>query len=93
MNILSIDFGTSSLKLEVFSDQLKSLQSTKVPYEFQIQNNDWIELDPEDMWKALRQGVDELGQYRDSIELIAYDALSPSMTFMDKDGKRSLTMV
>lgn len=85
-NILSIDFGTSSLKLQVLTGELKPLQTAKVSYDLIIKNNDWVELNPEDLWKALRQGVEELGEYRDTISLIAYDTFSSSLTFMDAEG-------
>ncbi len=92
MNILSVDFGTSSMKMEIFTDRLESLAATKVAYDLIITNHDWIELSPEQLWAAFRQGLEELRDYRESIALITYDTLSPSLVFMDREG-RALTNI
>ena len=86
MNILSVDFGTSSVKLSVVSDALEILDSAKVSYQIRVTNGDWIELDSAVVFDAMLEGIRKLGKYADTIGLIGFDTFSPSMTFMDEDG-------
>lgn len=86
MHILSVDFGTSSVKLSVVDEQLHILDSAKVPYQIRVTNGDWIELDGDVVFDAMLEGIRKLSAYKDSIELIGFDTFSPSMTFMDQDG-------
>lgn len=93
MHILSVDFGTSSLKLVVMDENLNRLKSAKVLYELKIRNGNWIELDPDELWEALRLGIEKLSEYKDSIELLCFDTFSPSMTFMDREGEALIRTV
>lgn len=86
MHILSVDFGTSSVKLSVVDDQLNILDSAKVSYQIRVTNGDWIELDGDVVFDAMLEGIRKLSKYADSIELIGFDTFSPSMTFMALDG-------
>ncbi len=86
MHILSVDFGTSSVKLSVVDDRLNILDSAKVSYQISVTNGDWIELDGRVVFDAMLEGIRKLSQYAGSIELIGFDTFSPSMTFMDEEG-------
>lgn len=86
MKILSVDFGTSSVKLSVLDDALNILDSAKVSYQIRVTNGDWVELDGEVVFDAMLEGVRKLSSYADDIELIGFDTFSPSMTFMDEEG-------
>ncbi len=86
MHILSVDFGTSSVKLSVVDDQLNILDSSKVSYQIRVTNGDWVELDGDVVFDAMLEGIRKLSKYADSIELIGFDTFSPSMTFMDEEG-------
>ena len=86
MNVLSVDFGTSSVKISVVDDRLNILDSAKVSYQIRVTNGDWIELDGDVVFDAMLEGIRKLGKYADSIELIGFDTFSPSMTFMAEDG-------
>jgi xylulokinase len=86
MNILSIDFGTSSVKLSVVDENLHILDSSKVSYQIRVTNGDWIELDGETVFNAMVEGIKKLSAYADTIELIGFDTFSPSITFMKEDG-------
>ncbi|MCI8501461.1 MAG: sugar kinase [Oscillospiraceae bacterium] len=86
MHILSVDFGTSSVKLSVVDDRLNILDSAKVSYQISVTNGDWIELDGRVVFDAMLEGIRKLSRYTGSIELIGFDTFSPSMTFMDEEG-------
>ena len=57
MHILSVDFGTSSVKLSVVDDQLNILDSAKVSYQIRVTNGDWIELDGDVVFDAMLEGI------------------------------------
>ena len=86
MQILSVDFGTSSVKLSVVDDKLNILSSAKVSYQISVTNGDWVELDGRVVFDAMMKGIHQLSQYAETIELIGFDTFSPSMTFMDEEG-------
>ena len=86
MKVLSVDFGTSSVKLSVVDDQLNILDSAKVSYQLRVTNGDWIELDGDVLFDAMLEGIRKLGKHAEEIELIGFDTFSPSMTFMDAEG-------
>jgi sugar (pentulose or hexulose) kinase len=90
MNILSLDFGTSSIKLSLLreaDDQLEILGFAKESYQIRVLNDDWVELDAEDVFFAMIQGLGKLRDLiGDGIDLIAYDVFSPSLIFMNAKG-------
>jgi sugar (pentulose or hexulose) kinase len=86
MYILSLDYGTSSLKLSVLDEELKTVRSASVPYGYHVENNDWITIDSDLVYKSLVEGMKKLADLAGKIEIIAYDTFSPSLTFMDQDG-------
>ncbi|MGI5895364.1 MAG: FGGY-family carbohydrate kinase [Oscillospiraceae bacterium] len=86
MKVLSVDFGTSSVKLSVVDDQLNILDSAKVSYQLRVTNGDWIELDGDVLFDAMLEGIRKLDKHAAEIELIGFDTFSPSMTFMDAEG-------
>ena len=86
MNILSIDFGTSSVKISVLNDKLSILHSVKVLYDMRVLNSDWVEMDAPLVFAAMIKGIQQLSQYANTIGVIAFDTFSPSMVFMDECG-------
>lgn len=83
--ILSIDFGTSSLKSALLDDNLMVVASSTIPYQYDIVNTDHVTLKASTLWSTLRDGVkslDALGK----VDLIVYDTFSPSVVFMDDEG-------
>ena len=86
MNILSIDFGTSSVKLSVLDERLNILDSVKVAYDIRVLNTDWVEMDAPDVFNAMIEGIRQLGEHASRIDVIAYDCFAPSMVFMDREG-------
>jgi len=83
--ILSFDFGTSSLKIAMLDAQLDVVASSTVPYHFDIESGDHVTLSEKVLWSALREGIQAMGN-TDLVELIVYDAFSPSIVLMDESG-------
>ncbi|MDR0641692.1 MAG: hypothetical protein LBG07_04445 [Treponema sp.] len=90
MKILSLDFGTSSVKLSLLREaegRLEILGAAREGYQIRVLNEDWVELDAEDVFSAMIRGLGKLRDYTaDGIDLIAYDVFSPSLIFMDGEG-------
>lgn len=86
MNILSIDFGTSSVKMAILNDKYETLKTTKVGYHYEVTNNDWVTLDPDKVFGGFIEGLKDFKEYINDIEVIAYDVFSPSGCFMDEEG-------
>lgn len=87
MYILSADFGTSSLKMAILDRNTKIIETTKVEYQYHAFNQDWVEIDTNQVFDAMVTGIKRLSKYQNDIDVIAYDTFSPSMVFMNKDGE------
>lgn len=85
--ILSVDFGTSSLKAAIVNDDLDIVASTKIEYELKILPNDKIELNPDEVFGAFIQCTREFSDYIQNVSILAFDILSPSVMFLDKNGE------
>ena len=86
MKILSIDIGTSSLKMAILNEQVKIIEMVTIDYQYKISNNDWVELDPDQILNAIAEGSKRLLKYLDEVEIIGYETFSPSLVFMDQNG-------
>ncbi|RKL62589.1 sugar kinase [Thermoanaerobacteraceae bacterium SP2] len=87
MYILSVDFGTSSVKSAILDEKFNIVASSKVEYNFNIKDSDKIELDPDVVFEAFVQCIHKFQNYSSKVELIAFDIFSPSVLFMDENGK------
>jgi sugar (pentulose or hexulose) kinase len=85
MLILTMDFGTSSIKFSLLNEECAILKTAKEPYQIRVYNGDWVELDGDVIFSAMIRGIRGLAAYGD-IGLIAFDTFSPSMVFMDETG-------
>jgi sugar (pentulose or hexulose) kinase len=87
--ILSVDFGTSSLKLAVLDAvSLDALHEGHAPYDYHLLSGEKVEMDPRDLYGALRKacmGIPD--EMRNKIERICYDTFSPSLMLLDRDGE------
>lgn len=90
--ILSIDFGTSSLKMGVFNRKGKNLCSTKVEYDFEVIDRFKIQIDANLMFKAFIDGLKKFEEYKDKIEVVIGD-VALSMIAMDKEGNPVYPMI
>lgn len=84
--ILSIDFGTSSVKAAVLSESFQILASENRAYSYHIYNADWVELDIATVWKAMLDCIHAFSEYSSQIDLVCYDTFSPSVLLMDRNG-------
>ena len=87
MYVLSVDFGTSSMKMAILDKDTNIVDTTKIEYQYHVFNQDWVELDINQVFNAMVMGIKNLSKYINDIDVIAYDTFSPSMVFMDKDGE------
>lgn len=87
MYILSIDFGTSSLKMAILDEKANIVETTTVEYQYRVYNQDWVELDPDTVFGAMLEGTKRFSKYLNEVEVIGYDTFSPSMVFMNEEGK------
>jgi len=87
MYILSMDFGTSSLKIALLRQDLQIVKAFKVEYQYRVLNQNWVELDAETAISAMCSGISDLSGYIDEIELVSFDTFSPSVTLIDREGE------
>lgn len=87
MYILSIDFGTSSMKMAILDENVNIVETTTVEYQFKVSNQNWVELDPDEVFGAMLEGAKRLSKYLNEVGIIGYDTFSPSMVFMDSNGE------
>jgi xylulokinase len=86
MYILSMDFGTSSIKASLLDENNKTVDTEKEEYFFTIPQPHFVELDPDDVFNAMLKCIERFKKYHSKIDAIAYDTFSPSVAFMDKEG-------
>lgn len=87
MLFLSVDFGTSAVKMSILDDAGQTLGWAKEGYHYVIYPGEKIELKEVELmnafFKAARSlNADQLKQ----VELVCYDTFSPSPVFMDREG-------
>lgn len=85
--ILSIDFGTSSLKAALLDNDFNTVQSTQQEYSYILKSKEKIEMDPQQMLCALKRACADLdANLLAKVELFCYDTYSPSLVLMDEEG-------
>lgn len=87
MYYLSIDFGTSAVKLSIVNEQMETLCWAREDYPYLLLPGEKVEMDKNELWRALfaaakRLDADALSQ----VEYLCYDTFSPSPVFLDADG-------
>lgn len=60
MYFLGIDLGTSSVKIVLIDDQGKLIKSSSKRYPVFYPKTTWAEQDPNDWWKAVKEGIREI---------------------------------
>ena len=87
MLFLSIDFGTSAVKLSIVDEKRNVLNWVKCDYPYILLPGEKVELDPGEFWSALFHASSKLdGDLKARVEHICYDTFSPSPVFMDENG-------
>ncbi len=93
MKILSLDFGTSSLKLAVVDDRLNILRSTSHAYDYHVYDADKVEMEPARLLEALKKGAADFSDIIREIELVAFCAFSPSGVYLDGSGEMQYPVI
>ena len=85
MNILALDFGSSSVKAAILKN---GRPVGKIVHGFYKTHFDGIraEIDPATVLKALADAVSQLGSAAKKVDHIALDVMAPSWVAMDKAG-------
>jgi len=60
MKIIGIDIGTSGLKMSVYDEQINILKSDSTSYTVQSPRSGVVELDPNIIWKSLKETISRL---------------------------------
>ena len=88
MYLLSIDFGTSAVKLSVTDEAGHVLDWAKEGYPYLLLPGEKVEMSPDALWKALFAAASRLDEgLRSQVELLCYDTFSPSPVFLDQAGE------
>lgn len=87
MLFLSIDFGTSAVKMSVVDENLETKCWSKGEYRYLILPGEKNELTPESLWNAFYEAANGLDpELKKQVEVFCYDTFSPSPVFLDKEG-------
>lgn len=86
MYTLSADFGTSSVKTAIVDENKKLIQTSKRTYQYQISEQEHIELDMKTVEEAFYGTVMDLREYLPEVRLISFDTFAPSLVLMDEKG-------
>ncbi len=88
MLFLSIDFGTSAVKLSIVDENGNTKQWSKENYPYILLPGEKVEMDPAELWRALFAAAAKLDPaLREKVEYLCYDTFSPSPVILDKDGE------
>ena len=85
MNILSADFGTSSVKLGILDEDLHILRSHRQEYACSIDGNR-AQMDPEAVLRAFETGIRNLGENLQTVDVLSICVLCPSLIAMNRAG-------
>jgi xylulokinase len=87
MLFLSLDFGTSAVKMSIVDENLKTHCWAKEEYHYVMFPGEKIELKEDDLMNAFYKAAASLDSDKmKKVEMVCYDTFSPSPVFMDKDG-------
>lgn len=85
--ILSIDFGTSSIKMSLLDNDLNTLQYSREEYPYVLGRNRQVEMEPARLLGALRTACERLDvRMLARVDQVCYDTFSPSLILMDENG-------
>jgi xylulokinase len=86
MNLLGLDFGSSSVKAAVLRNGKvtgKIVRAETLTRHTGVR----VELDPRSVLKAMAEVIGQLGRAAKSVDAVALSVLSPGWVAMDRDGK------
>ena len=90
MNILSVDVGTTAMKIGVFQedgDDLKCVRQESRDYTINTYNDGlFSDIEPEKWQKAFADGCRAMSDLMTEIDVIALSGTTPGLTAMDQNG-------
>lgn len=87
MLFLSVDFGTSAVKMSIIDENRQTKCWAKAEYHYVLLPCEKVELKEGDLVSAFYNAAAALDQeLLKKVEMICYDTFSPSPVFMDDDG-------
>jgi xylulokinase len=86
MRILSVDFGTSALKMTVMDESGAFLRSVRSAYEYEAEDMR-IQIDAETIYTAFQQACSQLGpECLQAVDALAMCVFSPCLIAMNREG-------
>ncbi len=87
MLFLSIDFGTSAVKLSIVDESGETCCWAKENYPYILLPGEKVEMSPDELWRALYAAAEKLDPaLREKVEYLCYDTFSPSPVILDRNG-------
>lgn len=87
MYFLSIDFGTSAVKLSIVDENGRTHCWAKENYPYILLPGEKVEMSKTELWRALYAAAEKLDpELRQKVEYLCYDTFSPSPVILDRDG-------
>jgi xylulokinase len=91
MKILSVDVGTTAMKLGVFEDDgddLKPVRQRSIEYAINTYNDGlFSDIEQEKWQKAFVSGCKAMADLMGTVDVISLSGTTPGLTAMDKDGE------
>ena len=85
-DILSVDVGTTTFKLAVFSHALEKKCEAARGYDVNVYGQGKADIEPEKWWKALRECCAEVREYLSPVGVLTLSVTTPGLTPMAADG-------
>ena len=87
MLFLSVDFGTSSIKISIVDENLTQLQTAKEDYPYILLPGEKVEIDPDELFASLYRAAGKLDAgLMNQIDMLCYCTFSPSPVLMREVG-------
>lgn len=88
MIFLSVDFGTSAVKMSLIDNNLCTKCWSKAEYQYLILPGEKYELRESDLMNAFFSAAKKLdNELLKKVDIICYDTFSPSPVFLDREGE------
>lgn len=86
-DILAIDVGTSRFKLAVYGPDLSQKCQVVYPYDVNVYERSFADIDPQKWWDALKRGCAEVAEHLAGVGVISLSVTTPGLTPMAADGR------